>query len=112
MSAASAIPVNPTLSQRFAGLDPGQRLRMGMGLALLVAIGIIGLMMGRQAEWRVLSANPTRPQRFAGPDPGERLRMAMGLALFVAIGIIGLMMGRQAEWRVLYANLADKDGGA
>lgn len=57
MSAASAIPVNPTLSQRFAGLEPGQRLRMGMGLALFVAIGIIGLMMGRQAEWRVLYAN-------------------------------------------------------
>jgi flagellar M-ring protein FliF len=57
MSAASAIPINPTLSQRFSGLDQGQRLRMGLGLAVFVAIGIIGLMMGRQAEWRVLYAN-------------------------------------------------------
>ncbi|NDP39199.1 MAG: flagellar basal body M-ring protein FliF [Rhodoferax sp.] len=57
MSAASAIPLNPTLSQRFSGLDQGQRLRMGLGLAVFIAIGIIGLMMGRQAEWRVLYAN-------------------------------------------------------
>src|SRR5512133_1535516 len=57
MSAASAIPLNPALSQRLSGLDQGQRLRMGLGLAVFIAIGIIGLMMGRQAEWRVLYAN-------------------------------------------------------
>jgi flagellar M-ring protein FliF len=57
MPAAPAISLNPTLSQRFAGLDQGQRLRIGLGLAVFVAIGIIGLMMGRQAEWRVLYAN-------------------------------------------------------
>lgn len=57
MSAASAIPINPTLSQRFSGLDQGQRLRIGLGLAVFIAIGIIGLVMGRQAEWRVLYAN-------------------------------------------------------
>ncbi len=57
MSAASAIPINPTLSQRFSGLDQAQRLRMGLGLVVFIAIGIIGLVMGRQAEWRVLYAN-------------------------------------------------------
>jgi len=57
MPSALAIPVNPSLSQRFAGLDQAQRLRIGLGLALFIAIGIIGLMMGRQAEWRVLYAN-------------------------------------------------------
>ncbi len=57
MSAAPAIPLNASLSQRFASLDQAQRLRMGLGIALFVAIGIIGLMMGRQAEWRVLYAN-------------------------------------------------------
>lgn len=57
MPAVPAIPINPTLSQRFAGLDQAQRLRMGLGIALFVAIGVIGLMMGRQAEWRVLYAN-------------------------------------------------------
>ncbi len=57
MPAAPAIPINPSLSQRFAGLDQSQRLRMALGLAVFVAIGIIGLMMGRQAEWRVLYAN-------------------------------------------------------
>lgn len=54
---AAAIPINPTLSQRFAGLDQAQRLRMALGIALFVAIGVIGLVMGRQAEWRVLYAN-------------------------------------------------------
>ncbi len=57
LAAAPAISVNPSLSQRFAGLDQAQRLRIGLGLALFIAIGIIGLMMGRQAEWRVLYAN-------------------------------------------------------
>ena len=57
MPAAPAIPVNPPLSQRFAGLDQSQRLRIGLGLALFIAIGIIGLVMGRQAEWRVLYSN-------------------------------------------------------
>ena len=57
MSAAPAIPVNPSLSQRLSGLDQAQRLRIGLGLALFIAIGVIGLVMGRQAEWRVLYSN-------------------------------------------------------
>lgn len=57
MPAAPAIPVNSALSQRFAGLDQSQRLRIGLGLVLFIAIGIIGLVMGRQAEWRVLYSN-------------------------------------------------------
>ena len=57
MTAALAIPVNPTFGQRLAGLDQAQKLRLGVGIVLFVAIGIVGLMMGRQAEWRVLYAN-------------------------------------------------------
>ena len=57
MSTAPAISLNPTLSERFGSLDQSQRLRMGLGIALFVAIGIIGLVMGRQAEWRVLYSN-------------------------------------------------------
>ncbi len=57
MSAVATIPANPTLAQRLAGLDQGQRLRLAMGVVLFVAIGIIGLVMGRQAEWRVLYSN-------------------------------------------------------
>jgi flagellar M-ring protein FliF len=57
MSAVATIPVNPTLAQRLAGLDQGQRLRLAIGIVLFVAIGIIGLVMGRQAEWRVLYSN-------------------------------------------------------
>jgi len=57
MAAAPAIPVNPTMSDRFAGLDRAQRLRLGLGVALFVAVAVIGLVMGRQAEWRVLYAN-------------------------------------------------------
>ncbi len=57
MTAALAIPINPTFVQRLAGLDQAQKLRLGVGIVLFVAIGIIGLVMGRQAEWRVLYAN-------------------------------------------------------
>ncbi len=57
MAAAPAIPLNPTLSDRIAGMDRAQRLRLGVGVVLLVAVAVIGLMMGRQAEWRVLYAN-------------------------------------------------------
>jgi flagellar M-ring protein FliF len=59
MQAVAAIPVNPTLGQRFAAMDQGQRLRLAVGVLLFVAIGIIGLVMGRQAEWRVLYSSLT-----------------------------------------------------
>jgi flagellar M-ring protein FliF len=57
MAAAPAIPVNMSFTQRLAALEPGQRMRLGVGIVLFVAVGVIGLMMGRQAEWRVLYAN-------------------------------------------------------
>ncbi len=57
MVTATAIPLNPSLFDRLAGLDQSQRLRMGLGIALFLAIGIIGIVMGRQAEWRVLYSN-------------------------------------------------------
>jgi flagellar M-ring protein FliF len=55
--ANTAISVNPTAAQRFSGLTAKQKIRMGLAIALFVAIGVIGLVMGRQAEWRVLYAN-------------------------------------------------------
>ncbi|MBK7003490.1 MAG: flagellar M-ring protein FliF [Rhodoferax sp.] len=57
MSEVATIPLNPTLGQRLANLDRGVRLRLALGVVLFVAIGIIGLVMGRQTEWRVLYAN-------------------------------------------------------
>jgi flagellar M-ring protein FliF len=45
------------LTQRMASLDQGQRMRLALGIVLFVAIGVVGLVMGRQAEWRVLYAN-------------------------------------------------------
>ena len=57
MSASNAISVNPSLLQRFNGMDQGQRLRLVLGIALFVAIAVVGLVMGRQAEWRVLYSN-------------------------------------------------------
>lgn len=57
MSAVATLPLNPTIAQRVAGLDQGQRLRLALGVVLFVAIGIFGLVMGRQAEWRVLYSN-------------------------------------------------------
>lgn len=57
MAEAVAIPLNPSLGQRFSTLNQGQMLRLAVGVALFVVIAIIGLMMGRQADWRVLYAN-------------------------------------------------------
>ena len=57
MSAVTAIPVNPTLAQRFAALDQSQRMRLALGVVLFVAIAIVGMVMGRQADYRVLYAN-------------------------------------------------------
>lgn len=57
MPAVATLPVNPSLAQRLAALDQGQRLRLAMGVVLFVAIGVVGLVMGRQAEWRVLYSN-------------------------------------------------------
>ena len=57
MSSVATIPLNPTLAERVAGLDQGQRLRLALGVVLFVAIGIIGLVMGKQAEWRILYSN-------------------------------------------------------
>jgi len=55
--AISTIALNPTLGQKLAGMDRAQKMRLALGFVLLVAIGIVGLVMGRQAEWRVLYAD-------------------------------------------------------
>lgn len=57
MSAVATLPVNATLVQRFNGLEQGPRMRLIMGVVLFVAIAIAGLVMGRQADWRVLYSN-------------------------------------------------------
>ena len=57
MPAVAALPVNPTLGQRLTALDQGQRIRLALGIALFVAIAVVGLVMGRQTEWRVLYSN-------------------------------------------------------
>ncbi|MCB8748221.1 flagellar M-ring protein FliF [Rhodoferax sp. U2-2l] len=55
--ASPAISANPSISQRLAALDQGQKMRLAVGVVLFVVIGVVGLVMGRQAEWRVLYAN-------------------------------------------------------
>ncbi len=57
MSAVATVPVNATLSQRLTALSQGQKIRLAVGVALFVVIGIVGIVMGRQAEWRILYAN-------------------------------------------------------
>ena len=57
MPAVATTLSNPTISQRLAGMAPAQRLRLAIGVALLVVVAIVGVVMGRQAEWRVLYAN-------------------------------------------------------
>lgn len=45
--------------QGFLDLDRTQKLRLGLGSALIVAILIGAMVMGRQPEWRILFANVT-----------------------------------------------------
>ena len=49
--------VSPAWIQGLASLDRAQKLRLALGLALVVAIAVIGLVVGRQADYRVLYAN-------------------------------------------------------
>jgi flagellar M-ring protein FliF len=63
MSAVAEIPVTPPVSaspnwlQRLSALDRAQRMRLGVGVALLVAVAIAAVVMGRQPDYRVLFAN-------------------------------------------------------
>ena len=57
MSAVATVPVNATLAQRLTALSQGQKMRLAIGVALFVVIGVVGIVMGRQAEWRILYAN-------------------------------------------------------
>ncbi len=59
MSAVAEIPA-PTLSpltQRLANLDRPQRMRLGVGVALLVVGALVALLLGRQPDYKVLYAN-------------------------------------------------------
>ncbi|EYC49629.1 flagellar M-ring protein FliF [Hylemonella gracilis str. Niagara R] len=49
-----ALPANPTLSQRFAALERGQKMRLAVGVALLVAVILAAVLMNSKTEWRVL----------------------------------------------------------
>ena len=61
MSAVAEIPVTPPASsgwlQRLSALDRAQRMRLGVGAALLVALAIAAIVLGRQPDYRVLFAN-------------------------------------------------------
>ena len=57
MSEVATLSANPTYSQRLSGLAPAQRMRLALGVGILLVVVVVGLMLGRQAEWRVLYAN-------------------------------------------------------
>lgn len=67
MSAVAEIPVPPAAVaapaaapnwlQRLNTLDRAQRLRLGVGVALLIAVAIAAIVFGRQPDYRVLFAN-------------------------------------------------------
>ena len=63
MSAVAEIPLPPPASpspnwlQRLSALDRAQRMRLGVGVALLVAAAIAAIVFGRQPDYRVLFAN-------------------------------------------------------
>ena len=63
MSAVAEIPVNanapavPAWRQRLSSLDRGQRMRLGVGAALLVGAVVVAAMLNRQPDYRVLFSN-------------------------------------------------------
>ncbi len=62
MSAVAQVPMTPPAAapawmQRFSALDRTQRLRLGLGVVLLVAAAIAAVVMGRQQDYRVLFSN-------------------------------------------------------
>lgn len=57
MTAVATLSVNPTLPERLAALESGQRMRLGVGAILLLVVIIAGVLLSRQAEWRVLYSN-------------------------------------------------------
>ncbi|BEP93661.1 flagellar basal-body MS-ring/collar protein FliF [Acidovorax sp. A79] len=61
MSAVAEVPLTPPAGpnwlQRLSALDRAQRMRLGVGAALLVAAAIAAIVLGRQPDYRVLFAN-------------------------------------------------------
>ena len=61
MSAVAEIPLNspasPNWLQRLSTLDRAKRMRLGVGVALLVVAAIAAIVLGRQPDYRVLFAN-------------------------------------------------------
>ena len=61
MPALAEIPVQSVATASWGGklgsLSRAQMLRLGLGVVAFLAVVIVGVVMGRQAEWRVLYAN-------------------------------------------------------
>lgn len=67
MSAVAEVPLaplappaatpSPNWLQRLTSLDRAQRMRLGVGVALLVAMAVAAIVMGRQPDYKVLFAN-------------------------------------------------------
>ena len=65
MSAVAELPANAAAltataapwSARFVGMDSRQRLRLAIGAAVLIAVAVVAIVIGRQPDWRVLYAN-------------------------------------------------------
>ncbi len=47
----------PGWGDRFSGIDRGKRLKLAIGAALIVALAVAAIVLGRQPDWRVLYAN-------------------------------------------------------
>ena len=61
MSAVAEIPVPiasaAPWSRKFEGMEPRKRIRFAIGVALLIAVAVAAIVIGRQPDWRVLYAN-------------------------------------------------------
>ena len=53
----TATPVAPSWTQKLAELDRSQKIKLALGIALLVVVALAGTFMTRQADWKVLYTN-------------------------------------------------------
>ncbi|MFN9470832.1 flagellar basal-body MS-ring/collar protein FliF, partial [Acidovorax sp.] len=57
LAPTAAPAATPNWLQRLSSLDRAQRMRLGVGVALLVAMAVAAIVLGRQPDYKVLFAN-------------------------------------------------------
>jgi flagellar M-ring protein FliF len=102
-AAAETLPANLSFGQRFTGLPASQRMRLMGGVALVVLVIIAAIVMGRQADWRVLYAN--LPEKDGGAVVAQLAQMNVPYKYTDGGGAIMVPSDRVYDTRLRLASL-------